>query len=144
MVNMLSWQHDRSGRAPFVSMMQATDLGDRHDCAILWRRDRTGYRYKVDDDQTPTLAEVGLTKKQSAVAQKLADLPTEQFEQVREGASTITKAIREVEHARRRNDPLPDTGTFRVLYIGPPSSYGNSGVINSPTATGAPRGTIRP
>jgi hypothetical protein len=30
----------RSGRAPFVSMMEATALRNRHDGAIAWRRDR--------------------------------------------------------------------------------------------------------
>lgn len=50
---------------------------------------------------SPTLADLGLDKKTSSIAQRLADLPPEHFEQVRQGASTITKAIREVEHARR-------------------------------------------
>ena len=34
----------RSGRAPFVSMMEATDLRDRHDGATAGRRDRTRNR----------------------------------------------------------------------------------------------------
>ena len=34
----------RSGRAPFVSIMQPTDLQDRHDGAIAGRRDQTRNR----------------------------------------------------------------------------------------------------
>jgi hypothetical protein len=40
----------------------------------------------------PTFSELGLDKKTSMVAQRLAALPSEHFEQVRQGASTITKA----------------------------------------------------
>jgi hypothetical protein len=35
---------ERSSRATFVAVMQATDLGDRHDGAIAGRRDQTRYR----------------------------------------------------------------------------------------------------
>lgn len=35
---------ERSGRAPFVPMMQATDLRDRHDGAIAGRCDQAGNR----------------------------------------------------------------------------------------------------
>ena len=34
----------RSGRAPFVPMVEALDLGDRHDVAITGRRDRARNR----------------------------------------------------------------------------------------------------
>lgn len=42
---------------------------------------------------TPTLDELGLSKKESAVAQKLASLSDEAFEQVRSGSVTIAKAV---------------------------------------------------
>ena len=48
-------------------------------------------------NDAPTLEELGLSKKESAVAQKLADLPEEQFEQVRLGNVTIAKAIAAVD-----------------------------------------------
>src|ERR1700681_4082646 len=35
------WRATRSGGAPFVSMMKASDLGDHHDVAVAGRRDRT-------------------------------------------------------------------------------------------------------
>jgi hypothetical protein len=55
-------------------------------------------------DETPTLEELGLTKKESAVAQKLADLSPEQFEQVRDGHVTVSKAIAAVEAAKPPED----------------------------------------
>jgi hypothetical protein len=54
-------------------------------------------RNRANLDETPTLEELGLSKKESAVAQKLADLPEEQFEQVRLGNVTIAKAIAAVD-----------------------------------------------
>lgn len=47
-----------------------------------------------------TLAELGLTKKESAVAQKLAALPEEDFNQVRDGHVSIAKAIAAVESTK--------------------------------------------
>lgn len=57
----------------------------------------------------PTLTELGLTKRESAVAQKLAALPEEAFEQVRDGHTTITKAIAAVEASK----PKPTVATPR-------------------------------
>lgn len=54
--------------------------------------------HRVSD--APTLAEMGLTKKESAVAQKLAALPEEDFQQVRDGHVTVAKAIAAVDAAR--------------------------------------------
>lgn len=48
----------------------------------------------------PTLEELGLTKKESAVAQKLAALPDEQFAQVREGNVSVAKAIAAVSETK--------------------------------------------
>jgi len=76
---------------------------------------------------TPTLADLGLDKKTSSIAQKLAALPAEQFEQVKAGTASIAQAIREVTHAQRPAIVAP-TGTYRVIYADPPWSYGNSGL----------------
>lgn len=54
-------------------------------------------RNRANSDDTPTLEELGLSKKESAVAQKLAALPDDQFEQVRLGNVTIAKAIAAVD-----------------------------------------------
>lgn len=51
-------------------------------------------------ETAPTLTELGLTKKESAVAQKLAALPEAEFQQVRDGHVTVTKAIAAVTQAK--------------------------------------------
>jgi hypothetical protein len=48
---------------------------------------------KENRNTNPTLDELGLSKKESAVAQKLANLSDEAFEQVRSGSVTIAKAV---------------------------------------------------
>ena len=55
-------------------------------------------------NDVPTLAELGLTAQESAVAQKLAALPDAQFEQVRLGNVTIAKAIAAVD-AKPHREP---------------------------------------
>lgn len=52
-----------------------------------------GTKMEPRENQPQTLAELGLDKKTSAIAQKLAELPQEAFEQVRDGHETIAKAI---------------------------------------------------
>ena len=54
----------------------------------------------------PTLDELGLTKNESAFAQKLAELPEAAFQEVRDGHITAAKAIAAVESARK---PAPTT-----------------------------------
>lgn len=56
----------------------------------------------------PTLSELGLTKKESSIAQKLASLPEEAFQQVRDGHISVTKAIAVVEVARKAAKPAPE------------------------------------
>ena len=75
---------------------------------------------------TPTLKELGLDKKQSARAQKLASLKEGVFEAVKAGVRTLTSAMRELRHEDKRAQPLP-SGKYRVVYADPPWSYGNKG-----------------
>lgn len=49
-----------------------------------------------------TLSDLGLTKKESAVAQKLAKLSDEDFEQVRDGHVTVAKALAAVQGAKAK------------------------------------------
>ena len=52
-------------------------------------------------DETPTLADLGISKKQSHIAQKLAKLPAKEFEQVKAGHVAVSKAIETVSKKRR-------------------------------------------
>lgn len=52
-----------------------------------------GTNKEPSKNDAPTLAELGINKKTSSMAQKLADLPPEQFEAVRDGHESIGKAI---------------------------------------------------
>ena len=58
-------------------------------------------------NRNPTLDELGLTKKESAVAQKLAALPERDFAQVREGHVTVAKAIAAVNQTKPANRMKP-------------------------------------
>lgn len=58
---------------------------------------------RVDD--APTLEELGLTKKESAVAQKLAALSETEFDQVREGHITVAKALAVVSQSKPALQP---------------------------------------
>lgn len=85
----------------------------------------------------PTLADIGIDKKTSMVAQQLASLPKEQLENVKAGTLTITKALREIKHQERKSNPPPPTDKFRVIYADPPWSYGNDMGAAMPGTTGA-------
>jgi hypothetical protein len=47
-------------------------------------------------DRTPTLADIGISKNESARAQKVAALPDETFEELKQGKITIKKAMTEI------------------------------------------------
>lgn len=74
----------------------------------------------------PTLAEMGISKKLSAEAQRLAEIPDETFAKVKAGEIKPSMAIREVKRATlsTRIAALP-AGTFRVIYADPPWKYGD-------------------
>lgn len=63
-------------------------------------RGKAGTKSGPAFNDAPTLEELGLTKKESAVAQKLAALSEEAFEQVREGNVTVAKVIAAVNRAK--------------------------------------------
>ena len=67
---------------------------------------------------TPTLDELGLSKKESAVAQKIAALPEKAFEQVRAGSLTIAKAIAAVDAVKPK--PEPEKPKLTVVTAPPP------------------------
>jgi hypothetical protein len=49
-------------------------------------------------DQRPTLAELGISNKQSALAQKVASLNDEDFRLVRDGSETLTAIFARLRH----------------------------------------------
>lgn len=74
-------------------------------------------------DTRLTLADYGLDKKTSAVAQQLAALPAAVREAVAQRETTIARARREQKAATlHKETPLP-SGRYRVLYADPPWFY---------------------
>lgn len=55
---------------------------------------------KENRTTTPTLADLGLDKKTSSIAQKLAELPDDAFEQVKDGHQTVANAIMAVSKSK--------------------------------------------
>lgn len=53
------------------------------------------------ETQPETLEELGLTKKESALAQKIAELSEDAFQEVREGHLSVAKALAAVDSAKR-------------------------------------------
>jgi len=81
----------------------------------------------VPRDPAPTYAELGLNRKTGKLAQDIASLPEEQFERVRQGVVSITKARREarMESVNRVDTALP-SNKYRVIYADPPWKYGDN------------------
>lgn len=52
-------------------------------------------------NDAPSLSDLGLTKKESAIAQKLAALSESDFQQVRDGHVTVSKAIAAIDTAKK-------------------------------------------
>jgi hypothetical protein len=53
----------------------------------------------------PTLSDLGITKKESSRAQKLAALPDETFQELKQGKITINKAMTEIKE--KTHKPIP-------------------------------------
>ena len=82
----------------------------------------------VAEGNSPTLEELGINYKTSMVAQQLAAMPVEAFEQVREGVASMSQAIQNI----RREEVAADlsdiskrkakvlAGLFDVIVIDPP------------------------
>ena len=56
-----------------------------------------------------TLAELGLTKRDSAEAQKLAELPQETFDEVKDGSKTLAEVKREINLEKRKERIIKET-----------------------------------
>jgi len=86
----------------------------------------------------PTLADLGLTKKESSRAQFIADLPEDVFEEIESGNITAHEAIKQIKIKKREEEikkqkeeieagaiELPQ-GKYEVIVIDPPWNYGSS------------------
>ena len=62
-------------------------------------------RFQKSTESPETLAELGIDKKTSSVAQALANLSEAAFEEVREGNETVSKAIAKVKEAKAAPPP---------------------------------------
>ena len=80
-------------------------------------------RNRANLDDAPTLDELGLTKKESAVAQKIAALPEKAFEQVRAGSLTIAKAIAAVDATKPVAKPEAAPVLTVVPAVAPEDEY---------------------
>lgn len=81
-------------------------------------RGKAGSKTGPAFNDAPTLDELGLTKKESAVAQKLASLPEKAFEQVRNGSLSIAKAIAAVDASK----PTPAVATAKPALVAVPAA----------------------
>lgn len=75
---------------------------------------------------TPTLADLGLDKRTSKLAQDIAALPEEKIEAVKQGVLSISKSLREAAQeqtrATRKAQSIPD-GKYSLIYADPPWRY---------------------
>lgn len=80
-------------------------------------------------NSTPTLAELGVTKRESVDAQTLASIQDEEFEKVLSGEKTVTQVKREKrrEKVASETSELP-SDKYRIIYADPPWRYGNKGL----------------
>ena len=91
----------------------------------------------LDRDYTlPTLKDIGISKNLSVMAQQLAAMPVEQFEQVRDGALAVNKALQAANVERKRAEISKSIGNakgahlqklegvYDVIVIDPPWNYG--------------------
>lgn len=79
-----------------------------------------------DPDAPPTLAELGISRKLSSEAQRLAEIPDEQFERVKSGEIKPSQALRDQRASTlsTRVAALP-SDRYQVIYADPPWKYGD-------------------
>lgn len=74
----------------------------------------------------PTLAELGITKRESLEAQKLAELPQESKEEYCALEKSKTQVSREAKAEEIKKKVSLPNAQYRVIYADPPWSYGNT------------------
>lgn len=91
-------------------------------------------------DETPTLADLGISKRESAEAQALASLPQKTFDAIKAGEKTRKQVKREIKEQKRElhrkknmalveSSSTPDDlkGKFSTIVIDPPWDWGDEG-----------------
>jgi N6-adenosine-specific RNA methylase IME4 len=87
--------------------------------------------------QPPTLADLGIDKKTSAIAQQLANLPASDREAIAQREKSINEVRRERKAEEiRKTVTLPDA-KYRVIYADPPWSYNDKADAGSVQSGGA-------
>lgn len=98
-----------------------------------------GTRREPPTTNAPTLADLGVTKKVSSVAQQLAALPADTREAIAQRETTIAQARRERRAEEvQRVVSLPEA-KYRVLYADPPWAYNDKADAGSVQVGGAAR-----
>ncbi|MFH0871665.1 MAG: MT-A70 family methyltransferase [bacterium] len=94
---------------------------------VAGRKNIDGDR-QLPSNPPPTLSDLGLTKRESAEAQRLAAIPEPLFEEVASGAKSIAAVQREIrQESRREMAANVVEGKFAVILADPPWQYQNSG-----------------
>ena len=105
---------------------------------------RLGGNVVLPPDDTPTLADLGLTKRDSVEAQTLAELSDDNFEAIKSGEKTRTEIKRELKKEKiKKFIPSELMGKYRIFYADPPWKYGDQLTENyGPTRFHYPAMTI--
>lgn len=100
---------------------------DRARGTVLAGRDSFGCaNAEQPKDDAPTLADLGIDRKTSATAQKMAALAPEQQAAIAKQETSITKALRAEKAAEIAREVSLPNAKYRVIYADPPWSYGNN------------------
>jgi N6-adenosine-specific RNA methylase IME4 len=78
-------------------------------------------------ERIPTLADLGLDKKTSSLAQRVADLSDEEMERVKKGI-TLASTIKEHRRQKIKEEAIKvdsPQGKYRIIYADPPWNYGD-------------------
>jgi len=86
-------------------MLQETPKNKGTKSQLSGKNSSGGTKMEPPEEATPSLKELGLDKKTSSIAQKLAKLPEKEFAQVRSGHETIAKALASVEAEKAQPKP---------------------------------------
>ena len=86
-----------------------------------------GNKKVPSSNDSPTLSDLGIDKKVSSLAQKVANLTNEEIEKVKKGVTLVStiKEHRRQEIVEQAKEIEPPEGKYRILYADPPWCYGD-------------------